>query len=311
VVQGWRPPGTKFLPLGGVAVIARNTGAAIMGREALKITWDDGPNKSYDSARYRAELEAAVRAPGEVVRNGGDIDAAVKSAARVMSAEYYTPTLAHVSMEPPTALVSVSADGAEAWAPVQSPGGVRADLAALLNLPIERVRLHTTLLGGGFGRKSQCDYVLEAALLSKAIGAPVQMQWTREDDIQHCFFHAENAQRIEAALDANNKVIGWRHRSAAPSIMTTFKAGVEHQASFEVQMGLVDVVRGNRVDAPRQLRPRVLGGGTCRREGRLGAQDAAGSRHGDRSAPQLRQHLRRDGGRGGGCQGRQLLGSAG
>jgi isoquinoline 1-oxidoreductase beta subunit len=241
VVQGWQPPGTKFLPLGGVAVIARNTGAAIKGRDALKITWDDGPNKSYDSDKYRAELEAAVRAPGEVVRNGGDVDAAIKSAARVISAEYYTPTLAHVSMEPPTALVSVAANKAEAWAPVQSPGGTREDLAKLLNLPVEHVTVHTTLLGGGFGRKSKCDYVLEAALLSKEIGAPVQVQWTREDDIRHCFFHAENAQRIEAALNANNKVIGWRHRSAAPSIMTTFKTGVEHQADFEVEMGLVDL----------------------------------------------------------------------
>jgi isoquinoline 1-oxidoreductase beta subunit len=241
VVQGWPPPGTKFLPLGGVAVIARNTGAAIKGRDALNITWDDGPNKSYDSDKYRTELEAAVRAPGEMVRNRGDVDAAAKSAARVISAEYYTPTLAHVSMEPPTALVSVSTDKTEVWAPVQSPGGTREDLAKLLNLPVERVTVHTTLLGGGFGRKSKCDYVLEAALLSKELGAPVQLQWTREDDIRHCFFHAENAQRIEAALDANNKVIGWRHRSAAPSIMTTFKAGVEHQASFEVQMGLVDL----------------------------------------------------------------------
>ena len=241
VVQGWQPPGTKFLPLGGVAVIARNTGAAIKGRDALKIVWDDGPNKTYNSDTYRAQLQAAVNAPGEVVRNLGDFDRAAKSATRVISAEYYTPTLAHVTMEPPTALVSVSGRKAEAWAPVQSSGGARADLAQLLNLPLENVTLHTTLLGGGFGRKSKCDYVLEAGLLSKEIGAPVQVQWTREDDIRHCFFHAEDAERIEAALDSNNKVIGWRHRSAAPSIMSTFKTGVDHQANFEVQMGLVDL----------------------------------------------------------------------
>jgi isoquinoline 1-oxidoreductase subunit beta len=241
VVQGWQPPGTKFLPLGGVAVIARNTGAAIKGRDALKIVWDDGPNKSYDSDTYRAQLQAAVNAPGEVVRNGGDFDQAAKSAARVISAEYYTPTLAHVSMEAPTALVSVSGDKVEAWAPVQSSGGTRDDLAKLLNVPVKNVTLHVTLLGGGFGRKSKCDYVLEAGLLSKEIGAPVQVQWTREDDIQHCFFHAEEAQRIDAALDANNKVIGWRHRSAAPSILSTFKTGVDHQANFEAQMGLVDL----------------------------------------------------------------------
>jgi isoquinoline 1-oxidoreductase beta subunit len=241
VAQGWQPPATKFLPLGGVAVIARNTGAAIKGRNALKIVWDDGPNKSYNSDTYRTQLEAAVRVPGEVVRNGGDVDTAFKSAARVISAEYYTPTLAHVTMEPPAALASVSGNMVEIWAPVQSPGGARDDVAKLLNIPVENVTLHTTLLGGGFGRKSKCDYVLEAALLSKEIGAPVQVQWTREDDIRHCYFHAEDAERIEAALDANNKVIGWRHRSAAPSIMTTFKPGIDHQANFEVQMGLVDL----------------------------------------------------------------------
>jgi isoquinoline 1-oxidoreductase beta subunit len=240
-VKGWQPPGTKFLPLGGVAVIARNTGAAIKGRDALKIVWDDGPNKDYDSEKYRAELEEVVRTPGQVVRNLGDVDTAFKSAAKVISADYYTPVLAHTPMEPPSALVHVADGRCEAWAPVQSPGGTREDLAKLLNLPDDKVTVHTTLLGGGFGRKSKCDYVLEAALLSKELGVPVQVQWTREDDIRHSFFHAENAQRIEAALDANNKVIGWRHRSAAPSILSTFKAGVDHQFFIEVSMGLVDL----------------------------------------------------------------------
>ena len=121
-VQGWQPPGTKFLPVGGVAVVARNTGAAIKGRDALKIVWDDGPNKSYDSTQYRAELEAAVRAPGEMVRNEGDADAALKSAANVVTAEYYVPHLAHVTMEPPVALASFADGKCEAWAPVQSSG---------------------------------------------------------------------------------------------------------------------------------------------------------------------------------------------
>jgi isoquinoline 1-oxidoreductase beta subunit len=240
-VKGWQPPGTKFLPLGGVAVIARNTGAAIKGRDALKIVWDDGPNKSYNSDTYRAELEAAVRAPGQVVRNDGDVDAAFKSAAKIISADYYTPVLAHTPMEPPSALAHVADGRCEVWAPVQSPGGTREDLAKLLDLPDDKVTVHTTLLGGGFGRKSKCDYALEAALLSKELGVPVQVQWTREDDIRHSFFHAENAQRIEAALDANNKVVGWRHRSAAPSILSTFKAGADHQFFIEVSMGLVDL----------------------------------------------------------------------
>jgi isoquinoline 1-oxidoreductase beta subunit len=241
VAQGWQPPGTKFLPLGGVAVIARNTGAAIKGRDALTIVWDDGPNRSYDSDKYRAELEAAVRAPGQVVRNTGDADAAFKSATKVISAEYYTPTFAHATMEPPSALVSVLGEKAEVWAPLQSPGGARDELAKLLNIPVENITLHTTLLGGGFGRKSKCDYMLEAALLSKEIGAPVQVQWTREDDIRHCFYHAESAQRLEAVVNADKKVVAWRHRSAAPPIRSIFNAKMDHQSAGEVSSGLVDL----------------------------------------------------------------------
>ena len=210
-VQGWPPPGTKFLPLGGVAVVARNTGAAIKGRDALKIVWDDGPNGSHELAKYRADLEAAVRAPGKELRSEGDADAALKSAAQVITADYYVPYLAHATMEPPVALVNVADGKCEVWAPVQSAGGTREDVAKLLNIPVENVTVHVTLLGGGFGRKSKCDYVQEGALLSKAIGAPVQIQWTREDDIRNGFYHAVSAQRIEAGLDADKKVVAWRH----------------------------------------------------------------------------------------------------
>jgi isoquinoline 1-oxidoreductase beta subunit len=240
-VQGWQPPGTKFLPVGGVAVIARNTGAAIKGRAALKIVWDDGPNKTHDSVAFRTELEASARAPGQMVRNDGDADAALKSAAQVISAEYYVPYLAHATMEPPVALVTVADGKCEAWAPVQSAWGTREDLAKLLDLPVEKVTVHPTLLGGGFGRKSKCDFVQEGALLSKAIGAPVQVQWTREDDLQNGFYHAVAVERIEAGLDANKKVVAWRHRGASPTIMSTFKAGADHLAAFEASMGMVDL----------------------------------------------------------------------
>jgi isoquinoline 1-oxidoreductase subunit beta len=240
-VQGWPPPGTKFLPVGGVAVLARNTGSAIKGRDALKVVWDDGPNKSYDSDAYKAELEAAVRAPGEMVRNDGDADAALKSAAQVTTAEYYLPYLAHATMEPPSALVTVADGKCVAWAPVQSPWGTREDLAKLLGMPVEAVTVNVSLLGGGFGRKSKCDFVLEAALLSREVGKPVQVQWTREDDIRNGFYHAVAVERLEASLDANKKVVAWRHRSASPTIISTFKAGADHQAAFEASMGLVDL----------------------------------------------------------------------
>ncbi|TFV80489.1 xanthine dehydrogenase family protein molybdopterin-binding subunit [Bradyrhizobium frederickii] len=239
-VQGWPWP-SKFQPLGGVAVIARNTGAAIKGRDALKLTWDDGANARYDSVAYRKELEEASRKPGLVVRKEGDAEAALKGADKVIVGEYYLPHLAHVAMEPPVAVADIKGDKAEIWAPVQSPGGTREDVAKTLGIPEGNVTVNVTLLGGGFGRKSKCDFALEAALLSKELGAPVKVQWTREDDIRNGFLHTVSAERIEAGLDKNGKVIAWRHRSVAPSIASTFAAGTVHQAPFEIGMGLVDM----------------------------------------------------------------------
>jgi isoquinoline 1-oxidoreductase beta subunit len=239
-VKGWPWP-SKFQPLGGVAVIARNTGSAIKGRDALKITWDDGANKVYDSAEYRKALEEASRKPGQVGRDQGDIDSAIKGAAKVITAEYYLPHLAHASMEPPCAVADVKPDRADIWAPVQSAGGTHEDVAKTLDLPMDKVRVNVTLLGGAFGRKSKCDFALEAALISKELGVPVKVTWTREDDIQHDFYHTVSAERIEAALDKDNKVIGWRHRSTAPSIGSTFKAGTDREMPLEQGMSLVDV----------------------------------------------------------------------
>src|SRR5689334_6835496 len=239
-VQGWPWP-SKFQPVGGVAVIARNTGAAIKGRDALKVVWDDGANAKYDSIAYRASLEEAARKPGLVVRKEGDADAALKSADKVITGEYYLPHLAHVSMEPPVAVADVKGDKCEIWATVQSSGGTREDVAKTLGIPEGNVTVNVTLLGGGFGRKSKCDFAIEAALLSKELGAPVKVQWTREDDVQHDFLHTVSVERIEAGLDKDGKVIAWRHRSVAPSIASTFAPNVLHAAPFELGMGLIDM----------------------------------------------------------------------
>jgi isoquinoline 1-oxidoreductase beta subunit len=236
------PAPAKFQPLGGVAVIARNTWAAIKGREALNPTWDDGPNGSYDSAAFKAQIEETARQPGKIVRNDGDAEKALASAAKVVSAEYYIPHLAHATMEPPSATVRIANGKCEAWACVQSPGNTQEELAKKLGLKEEDVTVHVTLLGGGFGRKSKCDYVIEAALLSKAMGGtPVKVIWTREDDLQNGYYHTVSAERIDAGLDANGKVVAWRHRSVAPSIVSIFKPDQTHEAPFELGMGLVDV----------------------------------------------------------------------
>lgn len=239
-VRGWPWP-AKFQPLGGVAVIARNTGAAIKGRNALKITWDDGANAKYDSAQYRTELEAAARSPGLVVRNDGDAEAALKAADKVVVGEYYLPHIAHASMEPPVATAHWADGKIEVWAPVQSPGGTRDDLAKTLEISADNVTVNPTLLGGGFGRKSKCDFALEAALLARELRAPIRVQWTREDDLHHDFVHTVSVERIEAGLDKSGKVTAWRHRSAAPTIASTFAADSKHQAPFELGMGLIDL----------------------------------------------------------------------
>ncbi len=238
-IQGWPWP-SKFMPVGGVAVVARNTGSAIMGREKLKIVWDEGPNASYDSVAFRKEMEATAAQPGLVVRNDGDADGALQSAAKIVSAQYYIPHLAHASMEPPSAAVHVAGGKCLAFAATQSPGGCRDDLAKMLGIPIEDVTVNVPLLGGGFGRKSKWDYVLEAALVSKSVGAPIKLTWTREDDIGHDFYHTVSVERIDAGVDPNGKVTAWRHRSVAPTIASTFKAGADHAAPFELGMGLVD-----------------------------------------------------------------------
>jgi isoquinoline 1-oxidoreductase beta subunit len=236
------PPPAAFQPLGGVAVIARNTWAALKGRDALKVTWDDGPHGSYDSAAYKAQLEETARQPGKVVRNDGDAEKALASAAKVISTEYYIPHIAHATMEPPNATVRIAGGKCEVWAPVQSPGKTREDVAKNLGMKPDDVTVHVTLLGGGFGRKSQCDFAIEAALLSKAVdGAPVKVIWTREDDLQHGYYHTVSAERIDAGLDANGKVVAWRHRSVAPTIVSIFKPDPKHEAPFELGMGLVDV----------------------------------------------------------------------
>jgi isoquinoline 1-oxidoreductase beta subunit len=236
-------PPVEFQPLGGVAVIAKNTWAAIKGREALKITWDDGPNASYDSDTYRATLEAAVRKPGKVVRQEGDVDAALKGAAKRLEAEYYVPHLVQAPMEPPAATVRIARDGkVEAWGCVQSPQAARDRIAKRLGIDPKTVTVNVTLLGGGFGRKSKPDYFVEAALCSKAMdGAPVKMTWTREDDLHNGYYHTVSVERIEAGLDAKGMPVAWLHRSAAPTIGSIFVDGADHEIPIELGMGLVNV----------------------------------------------------------------------
>ncbi len=235
------PPPAGFQPLGGVAVIARNTWAALQGREALVIDWDHGPNASYDSDTYADELRATASKPAKVVRDDGDVAAALASAARVVRADYYAPHLAHATMEPPAALAEVTGDRCEVWACTQAPQGARGEIASALGIPPENVTVHVTLLGGAFGRKSKPDFAVEAALLAKEVGAPVKVTWSREDEIRHGYYHTVTAQHLEGALDARGRVTGWLHRSVFPSIESTFAPNVTYPGNDELGLGFSDL----------------------------------------------------------------------
>ena len=246
VVKVVEIPGTPlpaaFQPLSGVAVIARDTWSALQARKALKIEWNDGEHGTYDSAAYRRELETAVRKPGKVLREAGDFDAAFAKAARKVEAEYYLPHIAHATMEPPNATARIVNGLCEVWAPTQAPQGLREDVAKRLGLGADNVTVHVTLLGGGFGRKSKCDFAIEAALLSREMdGKPVKVTWTREDDLHHDFFHTVSVERLQAGLDGQGKTTAWLHRSAAPTIISTFAPDPRQQAPFEAGMGLTNV----------------------------------------------------------------------
>jgi isoquinoline 1-oxidoreductase beta subunit len=233
---------STFQPLGGVAVVAENTFAAIKGRSRLVIQWDDGPNAGYDSVQYRKSMEAAASKPGKVVRNNGDVDAALADAAKRVEATYYVPHLAQAPMEPPTATARVTSDGCEVWCSVQNPEAIRTDLAKRFNMPLDKVVVNVLLLGGGFGRKSKPDFASEAAILSHAMGGrPVKLTFTREDDLQHSFFHTASVERLEAGLDAAGKPVAWLHRTVAPTIFALFAPDPKHEAPFELAMGAVDM----------------------------------------------------------------------
>ncbi|MGC1585182.1 MAG: molybdopterin cofactor-binding domain-containing protein [Rhodomicrobium sp.] len=234
-------PPSEYMPVGGVGIIASSTWAAIKGREALKIEWDAGPNATYSSENFRAQLEAAAEKPGKIVRENGDVDAAMAGAVRRQHANYYIPHLAQAPMEPPAAVVLIKDGKCEAWASVQSPQAARDRLAKRLGMSPENVTVHVTLLGGGFGRKSIPDFAVEAGILSQAVGGrPVKLTWTRDDDLQHSYYHTVSAERLEAGLDAAGMPVAWLHRSVAPSLGSTFSTGANHEISVELGMGFVN-----------------------------------------------------------------------
>jgi isoquinoline 1-oxidoreductase subunit beta len=232
------PVGMKAL--GGVAVIASNTWAAMRGRQRLKAEWEPGPHAVFDSKTFKASLIETSQQPQRVARNGGDVDATFASASRVHEAQYYTPLLAHAPMEPPVAVAHVTGSKAEVWAPTQNPQAVQEVVAAALGIEQQDVTCHVSLLGGGFGRKSFPDYCAEAALLSRKVGKPVKVVWSRQEDLQFDFFHTCAALYMKAALDERGKPTAWLQRTVFPPIGATFDEK-EQYGTDELSMGWTDV----------------------------------------------------------------------
>ena len=206
-------------PLGrqeGVAVLATSTWAAMQGRKALRVTWTE-PSKDASSVELERRFHDALAAKGTVIHTDGDVDAALASAAHTIDAVYELPFLAHVPMEPVHYLADVRADRAELWGSTQVPGNVAARVAAVTGLKPDAITVHLSRGGGGFGRRLMDDYAAEAATLSKSVGRPVKVIWTRDDDIQHDYYRPAGHHRIRAGLSAAGKVTAWSQHLANTS----------------------------------------------------------------------------------------------
>lgn len=227
-----------FGVLGGVAVIASNTWSAIQGKNNLTVDWDMGANGSYDTKKFKEKILNRVQQSAKVTPGSmGNVRKAFKSADKVIEATYFIPHLVHTPMEVPNATALVKDGKCEVWAPTQDPQTARAEVASNLGLDKKDVTINVTFLGGGFGRKSKPDFIVEAALLSQKVDAPVQVLWSREDDIKHSYYHAMSAQYLKGAIDNNGVVSGWLHRTAFPSIVSTFKPLSDYASGFELAQG--------------------------------------------------------------------------
>jgi isoquinoline 1-oxidoreductase subunit beta len=212
------PVPKRAFSAGGVVVLADSSWAAIQGRNALNIVWDEGPNASESSASLHQQFLDNAAKPSKALRNDGDADAAVAKSAKKIQATYELPFAPHACMEPMNCTVHIRPDGAEAWVPTQAPQWAQDVIAGVSGLPHESVVVHTTLMGGGFGRRYQADFVMEAAQVAKATGKPVMVLWTREDDMQHDFYRPASYHKFSGAIDSDGKIAAWKHFQTSTSI---------------------------------------------------------------------------------------------
>jgi isoquinoline 1-oxidoreductase beta subunit len=202
----------------GVAVVAESTWAALRGRDALEVSWKGGPNAALDSAHIRESLTRALHRAGRVVHDEGDVERSFKAARHIVEATYQTPYLAHATMEPMNATAQVGPEGCDVWAPTQAQTEAQEAAVRAAGLPPDRVRIHTTYLGGGFGRRLEQDFIVEAVEIARRMPGPVQLFWTREDDLRHDFYRPAHSVLLRAALDDRGRPRAWLQRVAGPPL---------------------------------------------------------------------------------------------
>lgn len=250
-------------PPNGVAVVADSTWAALQGREQLQLDWDAGPGAQESTAALSTMAHSlARRAPQRVLRTDGDVDAALRTAARTLEAIYEQPLVAHAQMEPVSCTAWWQADRCELWAPTQDPAAARDVAAKVTGLPAAKITVHPLRMGGGFGRRYYHDMVVEAVLVSRGAAAPVQVVWTREDDMRHGFYRPGALHRLRGGIDDGGRPTAWEThlvnasrgeylRWSLPPGVSEFPAGAD-LGRYDHPAGLVANLRlqGSKVSTP-------------------------------------------------------------
>jgi len=211
----------------GIAVVADGYWAATKGAQALTVQWNEGPMAGVSSDAILKQFADLAKKTGKVARNEGDADKAIAGAAKTYERVFELPYLAHATMEPMNCTADVSADRCDVWVPTQSQTSTQQAAMAASGLPEAKVFVHTTYLGGGFGRRGETDFVTDAVETSKAVGKPVKVIWSREDDMHHDYYRPITYIRLQAAFDANNNPIAWKEHLVQPSLLKRLSGSLD------------------------------------------------------------------------------------
>ena len=223
-----------FGSIGGVAVVADNSWTAQQALTKLQIDWDLGDNVVYNTKEYKQQLVTNVEKPAQLTHERGDLDTAFKQAKQTFGATYTGGHLSHSPMEPNASVVWVQKDSCEVWASTQSPRDIQQVLGQYLKREPKDIVVHVMMAGGAFGRKFKCDYVHEACVISEKLGVPIQLIWSREEDMRTGYYHSISAQHIEASMGGDGNVTGWLHRAAFPAITSLFNPKVDRAAKDDL-----------------------------------------------------------------------------